>query len=115
MIKQAAISLLLAIAFAGCASAPRPQGEYTAAQASVRGAEVAGARNEPRAAYHLKLATEQIAAAQREIAGDNMTAARHLLQRARADADLALLLTRRAQRRAQAQAALDRVSELERR
>ncbi len=97
-----------------CASSPKPTAELAEAKAAVRGAREIGAANEPQAALNLRLATEQIAAAEREIADDDNDAARRLLQRARADAELALLQTRSAHRAAQARAAVQRVDELER-
>jgi Domain of unknown function (DUF4398) len=79
-----------------CGGAAVPQEALSAAQASVKGAEVGGATEDPKAQLHLKLASEQIEKAKQLIAdGDNEQAAR-VIDRARADADLALALAQRA-------------------
>jgi hypothetical protein len=79
-----------------CGGAAVPQETLTAAKASVAGAEVGGAAAEPKAALHLKLAKEQLAKAEALIAdGDNEEAAR-VIDRAQADADLALSLAKEA-------------------
>ena len=69
-----------------CGGAAVPQDALTAAQADVKGAEVGGASEIPKAALYLKLAKDQIAIAQKQISdGDNESAAR-TLDRAQADA-----------------------------
>ena len=79
-----------------CGGAAVPQETLTAAKASVAGAEVGGAAEEPKAALHLKLAKEQLAKAEALIAdGDNEEAAR-VIDRAQADAELALSLAKEA-------------------
>jgi hypothetical protein len=83
---------LLAASAGACGGAAVPQETLTAAQASVKGAEVGGATQDPKAQLHLKLANEQIEKAKKLIEnGDNEEAAR-LIDRAQADADLALAL-----------------------
>lgn len=80
-----------------CGGPPPPRDALTAAEASVKGAEVGGAPTEPKAALHLKLAKEQIAKAQALLEdGENEDAA-WLIERAQADADLALVLAKAAQ------------------
>ena len=62
-----------------CGGAAIPQDSLTAAQADVKGAEVGGAADNPKAALHLKLAKDQIEEAQKQIKdGDNESAARTL-------------------------------------
>jgi hypothetical protein len=79
-----------------CGGAAVPQDSLTAAQASVKGAEVGGANEDPKAQLHLKLANEQIEKAKKLIAdGDNEEAAR-VIDRAQVDADLALTLAQQA-------------------
>jgi hypothetical protein len=79
-----------------CGGAAVPQESLTAAQASVKGAEVGGANEDPKAQLHLKLANEQIEKAKKLIAdGDNEEAAR-VIDRAQVDADLALTLAQQA-------------------
>lgn len=87
----------------GCGGAAVPQEPLTAAKAAVAGAEVGGAASEPKAALHLKLAKEQVAQAEKLIEdGDNEEAAR-VIDRAQADADLALALAKQATARKEAQ------------
>jgi hypothetical protein len=79
-----------------CGGAAVPRDQMTAAEASVKGAEVGGAMEEPKAALHLKLAKEQIAKAQALINdGENEDAAR-MVARAQADADLSLAISKQA-------------------
>lgn len=86
----------LAASAVACGGAAVPQEALTAAQASAKGAEVGGANEDPKAQLHLKLANEQITKAKKLIDdGDNEAAAR-LVDRAQADADLALALAQQA-------------------
>lgn len=95
-----------------CGGAAVPQDSLTAAQADVKGAEVGGAAENPKAALHLKLAKDQIEAAQKQIAdGDNETAAR-TLDRAQADAELALSLAKEAKAQGDASEANEQVGKL---
>jgi hypothetical protein len=75
-----------------CGGAAVPQEPLTAAQAAVKGAEVGGANEDPKAQLHLKLANEQIEKAKKLIADDENEEAARLIERAQADADLALAL-----------------------
>lgn len=80
----------------GCASAPPPTDQLASAEASMRAAREIGAAQVPKAELHLKLAQEQVAQARKLTKdGDNEEAAR-LLNRAHADAELALALSREA-------------------
>src|SRR5436190_2087546 len=91
------IGWLVVAALAGaCGGMPVPQDQLTAAQASVKGAEVAGAPNNPKAALHLKLATEEVETAKKLIADGKNEEARREVDRAQADADLALALAEEA-------------------
>ena len=98
------LKLALRMIWVGCAAASAlacggaavPQETLTAAQASVKGAEVGGANENPKAQLHLKLANEQIEKAKKLIEdGENEEAAR-VIDRAQADADLALALAQQA-------------------
>jgi hypothetical protein len=75
-----------------CGGAAVPQEALSAAQASVKGAEVGGANEDPKAQLHLKLANEQIEKAKKLIADDDNEEAARVIDRAQADADLALAL-----------------------
>jgi hypothetical protein len=83
---------LLAASAGACGGAAVPQETLTAAQASVKGAEVGGATQDPKAQLHLKLANEQIEKAKKLIEEGNNEEAARLIDRAQADADLALAL-----------------------
>lgn len=99
----------------GCGSAAVPQERLTSTQAAIKGAEVAGASENPRASLHLKLAKEQVAQAEALIAeGDNERAA-SLVERAHADADLALVLAEQARGRREAEEVKEQLQEVERR
>ncbi len=95
-----------------CGGAAVPQEALTAAQASVKGAEVGGANEDPKAQLHLKLANEQIEKAKQLIAdGDNEEAAR-VIERAQVDADLALALAQQAKALRAAQEADEQLGKL---
>jgi hypothetical protein len=79
-----------------CGGAAVPQETLTAAQASVKGAEVGGANEDPKAQLHLKLANEQIEKAKKLIEDDENEEAARVIERAQADADLALALAQQA-------------------
>jgi len=93
----------VAVVGLGCASAPPPTEQLASAEASMRAARELGAQAVPRAQLHLRLAQEQVTQA-RKLAndGENERAA-SLLDRARADAELALALSREATAKQDAQ------------
>ncbi len=96
----------------GCGGAAVPQESLTAAQASVKGAEVGGAAEHPKAQLHLKLATEQIAQAKKLIEeGDNEEAAR-VIDRAQVDAELSLALAQQAKSQKDAKEADEQLGKL---
>ena len=100
------------VLLAACGGAAVPQDALTAAQADVKGAEVGGAADNPQAALHLKQAKDQIDKAQQEIKdGDNEAAAR-TLDRAQADAELALSLAKEAKAQGDASDASEQVGKL---
>ena len=89
--------LLGAVCLAGCAARPLPLKYVTDAQASITAAEVVGAKDVPKAALHLKMARDQLHAAEGfQVEKDN-DKARLMLMRARADAELAVALTKEAE------------------
>lgn len=99
----------------GCGGAAVPQEQLTSAQAAVKGAEVAGAAEDPRAALHLKLAREQVEKAQALIANDDNEEAARLIERAQADADLALFLAREARGKQEAAGVREQIEEIKKR
>ena len=102
------------LALVACGGAAVPRDQMTQAEAAVKGAEVGGANDEPKAALHLKLAREELAKAQNMINdGENEDAAR-MVARAQADADLALALAKQAAARkdtAEAKEQIDQIKE----
>ncbi|HEY2510093.1 MAG TPA: hypothetical protein VGI39_04530 [Polyangiaceae bacterium] len=85
------------VVFAGCASYPVPVQRMADAEAANRAAEDVGARSDPRAQAHLRLAQRELARSRELVSnGDNERAAT-LLLRSKADADLALELARESQ------------------
>jgi hypothetical protein len=88
-------SLALCTASAlGCGSAPAPTERLATAKAGVRSAHELGASSVPQAALHVKLAEEQIQLAHKLLADGENERAEALLQRAAADADVAVALAR---------------------
>ena len=79
---------------AGCSSTPPPVQRMTTAKASVRAAQELGADQVPKAQLHLQLAEEQVRHADELIDRGKMERADLLLQRANADAQLAIAITR---------------------
>ena len=100
LVRKLALQMLwvgwIAASAAACGGAAVPQETLTAAQASAKGAEVGGANEDPKAQLHLKLATEQIEKAKKLIEDGKNEEASRLVDRAQADADLALALAQQA-------------------
>ena len=105
MIPLAVASLVFTTA--GCAATfPAPTQSLADAQSAERSASELGAAGQPKAQLHLQLAHDQIAQASAAMKdGDNERAA-GLLMRARADAELAIALTRDQTAKAGAQQAV---------
>lgn len=100
--------LVLGAGLAACASMPPPHEREANSEAAIRAAREVGAQQIPQAALHLTLAQEQLEkgkALMRD--GDNEEAA-FMLQRAQADAELALAMTHESQTQMEAQRVIDR-------
>lgn len=108
------LSSVALCALAGaCASHNGPPAASADAKAAISAAEAVGAQSEPQAALHLKLARDQTQKAD-ELARDGKDEeARAMIERAKVDAELALVLTRDASVRAQANDDAQRLRELE--
>ncbi len=92
IILSAGATLLLGV---GCAGTyPAPTQQMADVQSADRSATELGAQNNPRAQLHLKLAEEQIKLAKKAMDDDDNKRADGLLMRAKADAELAVALTR---------------------
>lgn len=96
----------------GCGGAAVPQDALTAAQADVKGAEVGGAADNPKAMLHLKLARDQIGTAQKQIGAGDYEATGRTLARAQEDAELALALDKEAHAQGDASEANEQVGKL---
>jgi phage-related protein len=104
-----ASSALLVVA---CGGAAIPQEQLTSSKAAISVAQAEGAEHEPKAQLHLKLAQEQVTKAETLIAdGDNEEAAQ-LIERAQADADLAVALAKEAKAKKEAQETLEQLQRL---
>ena len=93
----------------GCAgSHPPPTQQMADVQSANRGATELGAQKNPRAELHLKLAEEQLDLARKAVANDDNERATSLLMRAKADAELAVALTREDNAKVQETKAIER-------
>ncbi|HJL15329.1 MAG TPA: DUF4398 domain-containing protein [Sandaracinaceae bacterium LLY-WYZ-13_1] len=97
---------------AGCGGAAVPTTARTDATAAVHTAREMDAAQQPEAAYHLELADEQLAEAEAHIDEGRMQEAERLLERAEADAELAVALTRRARTARDAEETMQRIEEM---
>lgn len=85
---------VIALLAGGCANRqPLPTQQLTDIEAASRSANELGAENNPKAQLHLKLADEQLKQAKVAMEDGDEHGAERLLQRAKADAELALALT----------------------
>lgn len=89
----AAVGSLLLI---HCGGAPPPTDQLASSQAAIRAADEVGAKEDPKAALHLKLAQEQLTKAKTLMEDDENEAANMLLLRAEVDAELARSLAKKA-------------------
>jgi hypothetical protein len=103
---------ICALALIGCGSST-PNPSTTEAKSAISAAEATGATGEPEAALHLKMAEDQVRAAEALIEEGDTSEARLVLERAKVDAQLAQVLTRRAQMRARAQRAQQEIQRLQ--
>jgi len=90
---------VLAVCAAACLAAcgghyPEPKEAEASTAAAVRSASEVGAEKDPQATLHLKFAKDQSADATRLISSGDNQRAESLLARARADAELSLMLAR---------------------
>ena len=108
--RKMCLVLIASCALACGASYPAPTQRMADAQSAERSAREVGAESQPKAELHLKLAQEQIAAANRLIADGDNERATFVLARAKADAELALALAREQNARTEAQRAVDQAN-----
>ncbi|MDP2344644.1 MAG: DUF4398 domain-containing protein [Deltaproteobacteria bacterium] len=103
----AAAFVVVTAATLGCATTSNPTELLADSQAATRAADELGAGEHPEAALYLKLAQEQIDAAKVAIKDKKFEEATALLNRAGADAELAMELSKSIEARREA----DRLSE----
>jgi hypothetical protein len=108
-----ASTVVLTVCAVACGGASLPPAKVTDTQSSISAANAVGAENHPQAALHLKMARDQLRQAQELLNDGKDKAARLVLERAQADADMAMMLTREAQAKANAKKAQDDIEALQ--
>ena len=88
---------LVASFVVACGGSALPPAKAADTQASISAAAAVGAEQNPQAALHLKMARDQMKQAQGLIDDGKDEEARLVLERATADAEVALIITREAQ------------------
>jgi hypothetical protein len=107
-------TLALGVLLVACGGTRTLPANYTPTQSAISAADAVGARNEPRAALHLKMARDQLVQAQALANDGKQDEAQLMLERARTDAEIALMVTREARARAEADRAKSEVQGLSR-
>jgi len=88
---------LLTTLLAGCGGSSLPPAKVADTQSSISAATAVGADQNPQAALHLKMARDQLKQAQGLLDDGKDDQAKLVLERADADAEVALMITREAQ------------------
>lgn|SRR5688572_5469402 len=96
MIRFVNTAMVAALVVA-CGGSSLPPAKAADAQSSISAASAVGAEQHPQAALHLKMARDQLKQAQSLINDGKDDEARLVLERATADAEVALIITREAQ------------------
>lgn len=96
MIRFASTALLTTL-LVGCGGSALPPAKMADTQSSISAAEAVGADQNPQASLHLKMARDQLKQAQGLVNDGKDDDARLVLERANADAEVALMITREAQ------------------
>lgn len=105
--------ILSAVAFVACGGGSMPPAKVADTQSSISAATAVGADNNPQAALHLKMARDQLQQARALIDDGKNSEAKLVLERANADAEVALMLTREAQASAETKKAQAEVEGLQ--
>ncbi|MBX3211080.1 MAG: DUF4398 domain-containing protein [Labilithrix sp.] len=102
-----------ALVLVACGSSmPPPSDRLASAEAAARSARELGADKEPKAALHLKLASEQIDQAKKLMADGDNKRADLILQRANSDAELSVMLAKENTAKAAAEEAQGKVKNI---
>jgi len=97
----------------GCGGSSLPPARVAETQSSISAAEAVGADQNPQAALHLKMARDQLKQAQSLLNDGNDDEARLVSERASADAEVSLMITREAQASANVKKAQSDVESLQ--
>lgn len=103
VVSMIALSGLAALASACASSFPPPADRLASSEAAIRSAKELGAESDPQAALHVKLADEQVSTARNLMKDGENKRADLVLQRSKADAELAVMLTRERSAKTEAQ------------
>lgn len=101
LVSTIAVTMLVV----ACGGSSLPPAKVADTQSSISAAAAVGADQNPQAALHLKMARDQLSQAQALNNDGKGDEARLVLERATADAEVALMITREAQASANAQKA----------
>ena len=105
---------LVTLFTAACSSSHPLPANYAPTEAAISAADAVGAQNQPRAALHLKMARDQVVQAQALSQNGKEREASLMLERARTDAEVALMVSRETTARNDAAAAKREVEGLSR-
>jgi len=106
-------SIALVLFLVACGSSiPPPSDRLASAEAAARSARELGADREPKAQLHVRLASEQIDQAKKLMADGDNKRADLILQRANADAELAVMLAKESSAKGEAEKAQERVKNI---
>src|SRR6476660_3315625 len=106
-LQRVSVAALLLAVGCGAGQPPPPTQQVADVQSANRSATELGAQKNPKAQLHLKLAEEQLKQAKVAMADDDNESATSLLTRAKADAELAVALTREESAKDEATKAID--------
>jgi hypothetical protein len=98
-----------ALVLGACAGFPAPAERLASAEAAARSARELGAEKDPKAAYHLKLAEDQLAQGKALLKEEENKKADLVLLKAGADAELAVALAKEFNAQTEAEKAKDKV------
>lgn len=110
--RTSLVSIAALLLVACGSSMPPPTERLTSAEAAARSAKELGADNNPKAQLELKLAQEQIDQAKKLMADGDNKRADLVLQRANADAELAVMLAKESSAKAEADKAQENVKNI---
>jgi hypothetical protein len=109
--KSALVAIAGSMAMASACASP-PQQQLMQTKSAIRAAEEVGAQETPKAAYHLRVAQEQLEIG-RALMEDRERDAELILRRAEVDAELAMAYSRSDEALQEARQARDEVRELQ--